>query len=877
MIFLSFYYRLVVDFFKLNIACYRIVKRRRFIYMREKDGNKKDQTAAVKNGFDKWRIKFKGMSSEDIRKGFLNNLEYNISKDRFTFTLYDQFLSLAYTVRERLIERWISSHQHYHAVNAKRIYYLSMEFLLGRLLSDNIMNLGITEECEQAMKDLGLNIEDIYDQEHDAGLGNGGLGRLAACFLESMATREYPSVGYGIRYDFGIFNQKIVNGYQHELPELWLQYRNPWEIERPEYKVTIKYYGRTVNYTDSNGFNRVKWIDTENIFALPYDIPIAGFRVNTVNTLRLWSARAAEEFNLQYFNSGDYIGACNDKINSENISKVLYPNDNNISGRELRLKQQYFFSSASLQDIIRRFRAGNKDFKDFPEKAAIQLNDTHPSIAIAELMRLLVDEYYVDWDEAWDIVTRTFAYTNHTLMPEALEKWPVSLMQKLLPRLMEIIFEINARFLRQVSYKFPGDIDRLRRMSIIEEGPEKQVRMAYLAIVGSHSVNGVSELHTKLLTEGLVRDFYEMWPHKFNNKTNGITPRRWLYKSNRPLKNLICKTIGKGWPSNLYELKKLEEYVNDNSFLLEWQKAKLEAKKIFAEKIKKWEGIIINPDMMFDVQVKRIHEYKRQLLKLFHCIYLYIKIKEGAAKHITPRTVLFGGKAAPGYYMAKMIIKFINNVAGVINNDPDIQNTLRIHFLPNYRVTLAEYVIPAADLSEQISTAGTEASGTGNMKFALNGGLTVGTMDGANIEIAEAVGKENMFIFGLNAQEVEHLRNTGYNPWDYYNNDAELKKVIDLINSGFFCPEEPHLFKPIMDSLLQGGDRYMVLADFRSYIDCQNKLELLYRENRTKWTQMSIINVANMGRFSSDRTVEEYAREIWKVDPLKIDLDNGRI
>ena len=841
--------------------------------MQKKENKNKDEKELRKNGFFNWLIHFKGMSSEEIRKGFLNNLEYNIAKDRFSFTLYDQFLGLSYTVRERLIERWIASHQHYHAENAKRIYYLSMEFLLGRLLSDNIMNLGIIDECEKAMNDLDLNIEDIFDQEHDAGLGNGGLGRLAACFLESMATKQYPSVGYGIRYDFGIFNQKIINGYQHELPELWLQYRNPWEIERPEYKVTIKYFGKTIYYNDTNNINRVKWIDTEDIFALPYDIPIPGYAVNTVNTLRLWSARAAEEFNLQYFNSGDYIGACNEKLSSENISKVLYPNDNNISGRELRLKQQYFFSSASLQDIIRRFRSSNPDFKSFPEKAAIQLNDTHPAIAIAELMRLLVDEYYIDWEKAWDIVTQTFAYTNHTLMPEALEKWPVGMMRNLLPRLMEIIFEINARFLRQVSYKFPGDVDRLRRISIIEEGDEKQVRMAYPAIVGSHSVNGVSKLHTRLLEQGLVRDFYEMWPHKFNNKTNGITQRRWLFKSNRPLKTLICKTIGNSWTNNLFDLKKLESYIDDRSFLQQWQKAKLDAKKIFVDKIIKWEGIRLDPSMMFDVQIKRIHEYKRQLLKVFHCIHLYNAIKSGSFKTITPRTVLFGGKAAPGYYMAKMIIKFINNVAGVINNDPEMHDYLRMHFLPNYRVTLAEYVIPAADLSEQISTAGTEASGTGNMKFALNGALTVGTMDGANIEISEAVGTENMFIFGMNTKEVEQLRNKGYNPWDYYNSDAELKQVIDLISSGFFSPEEPHLFMPVVDSLLKHGDRYMILADFRSYIDCQNTLERLYREDRTQWTRMSIYNVANMGNFSSDRTIDEYAKEIWRVTPFKIDLD----
>ena len=589
------------------------------------------------------------------------------------------------------------------------------------------------------------------------------------------------------------------------------------------------------------------------------------------------SRRAAEEFNFQYFNSGDYIGACNEKLTSENISKVLYPNDNNFSGRELRLKQQYFFSSASLQDIIRRFRSGGTDFSDFPEKVAIQLNDTHPAISIAELMRLLVDEYCVEWDKAWCIVTHTFAYTNHTLMPEALEKWPVSLMRNLLPRLMEIIFEINARFLRHVSYKFPGDTDRLRRMSIIEEGHEQQVRMAYLAIAGSHSVNGVSRLHTQLLENGLVRDFFEMWPEKFNNKTNGITQRRWLYKSNKPLRLLLRETIGDAWTKNLFELKKLESFVNDRDFIDKWKKAKIQAKTIFIEKLKKWEGIELDPNMMFDVQVKRIHEYKRQLMKVLHGIYLYTKIKKNGPNQICPRVILFGGKAAPGYYMAKSIIKFINNVAGVINNDPAINGNLRMYFLPNYRVTLAESLIPAADLSEQISTAGTEASGTGNMKFALNGALTIGTMDGANIEMSEAIGRENMFIFGLTTQEVETVKKQGYRPTDFYNSDADLKEVLDLISSGFFSPEEPHLFRPIVDSLLKHGDNYLVLADFRSYIDCQNRLERIYHQDRAHWMKMSIKNVANMGYFSSDRAIKEYTEEIWNVKPVHVDLDGQKL
>ena len=825
-----------------------------------------------KDMLEKWHVLYKGMSAEDIRRGFLNNLEYNLAKDKFSLTHYDQFLSMSYTIRERLIERWIASRQQYHKHNVKRIYYLSMEFLLGRLLADNTMNLKLTEECNEATRELGLNFEEMLDQEHDAGLGNGGLGRLAACYLDSMASLQLPAVGYGIRYDFGIFNQKIINGTQHETPEYWLQYRNPWEVERPEYKVTIKYYGKTMHYNDQAGHSRIAWIDTDDVIALPYDIPIPGYGVNNVNTLRLWSARAAEEFKLQFFNNGDYIGACEDKISSENISKVLYPNDNNVSGRELRLKQQFFFSSASLQDIIRRYLQANSDFTAFADKVAIQLNDTHPAISIVELMRLLLDEHKLGWNESWDIVSRTFAYTNHTLMPEALEKWAVSLMKNLLPRHMEIIYEINARFLRQVSYKYPGDLERLKNMSLIEEGGEPQVRMAYLAIVGSHSVNGVSQLHTQLLTSGLVKDFYDMWPFKFNNKTNGVTQRRWLYKANPGLRQLINSKIGNGWTTNLNELKKLTKLADDKAFQKQWQEAKLNAKKAFVEKIKKWEGYRLNPNMFYDVQIKRIHEYKRQLLVLLHCIHMYEEIKHGHTKNFVPRTVMFGGKAAPGYFMAKLIIKFINSVANVINNDPDTKGLLEVYFLPNYRVSLAEFVIPAADLSEQVSTAGTEASGTGNMKFALNGALTVGTMDGANIEIREEVGDDNIFIFGLLAKEVDEIKAKGYNPWDYYNRSPNLKRVIDLISSGFFSPEEPQMFMPLYDSLLNQGDRYMILADFDSYIECQNRISTIYRDDQTEWTKMSILNVANMGKFSSDRAIKEYADEIWNVKPIDIEL-----
>jgi glycogen phosphorylase len=832
-----------------------------------------DKIRKVDQNNKNWSVHFKGMEVENVRLGFLNNLEYNLAKDKYSLTPYSQFLSMAYTVRDRLIERWIISKQQYHEQNVKRVYYMSMEFLMGRLLSNNIMSLGMFDSCMKSMKDLGLDIEDIIDQEFDAGLGNGGLGRLAACFLDSMASIELPAVGYGILYEFGIFNQKIINGQQMEYPEQWLQHTNPWVMERPEYKVPIKYYGKTLYHQDAQGKHQVSWVDTDEVIALPFDVPVPGFHNNTVNTLRLWSARAAHEFNFQYFNSGDYIGACQDKLTSENISKVLYPNDNNHSGKELRLKQQHFFTSASLQDIIRRFMANNTDLRTFPDKVAIQLNDTHPAIAIVELMRLLVDEHGISWDEAWDIAVNTFAYTNHTLMPEALEMWPVSLMKTLLPRHMEIIYEINSKFLRQVSYKYPGDVDRLRDMSLIEEGTEPKVRMAYLAIVGSHSVNGVSELHTKLLENGLVKSFYDMWPEKFNNKTNGITQRRWLNTANRPLSSLISSSIGDGWIKNLMELKKLVPLADDAEFRKRWLSVKSDNKNRFAQVLRKWENIRLNPDTLFDAQVKRIHEYKRQTLKILHCIAMYNELKAGRKKDFVPRTVLFAGKAAPGYYMAKLLIKFINNVAGVINGDPDSHGLLEVHFVPNYRVSLAEQLTPAAEVSEQISTAGTEASGTGNMKFALNGAITIGTMDGANIEIWEEVGDENIFIFGLRATEVDELRAKGYNPWDYYHKSELLKKVMDLIATGFFSPEEPQLFRPIYDSLLNGGDRYMVMADFDSYVNCQKKLMDSYRD-RDRWARMSILNVANMGRFSSDRTIQQYAEDIWKVKPIPIKLDS---
>jgi len=819
-----------------------------------------------------WTLPLRQMSPENIRRGFLNNLEYILAKNRFTMTDYDKFLSLSYTVRERLIERWILTRREYHRQDVKRIYYLSMEFLMGRLLSNNTMNLGLNNACTKAMQSLGLDSETIAEQECDAGLGNGGLGRLAACFLDSMATLELPAVGYGILYEFGIFNQKIVNGYQVEYPEQWLENSNPWLLERPEFKVSIQYFGKTVHRVDAHGNMQISWEDADEVIAIPFDMPIPGYGNNTVNTLRLWAARAAHEFNFEYFNSGDYIGACQDKITSENISKVLYPNDNNHSGRELRLKQQHFFTSASLQDIVRRYLRNHTDFSVFSDKVAIQLNDTHPAIAIVELMRQLMDIHNVAWDEAWNIVQKTFAYTNHTLLPEALEKWPVSLMKWMLPRHLEIIYEINSRFLRMVSYRYPGNVEKLRDMSLIEEGQEPSVRMAYLAIVASHSVNGVSELHTKLLANGLVRNFYELWPEKFNNKTNGITQRRWLYTANQSLASLISENIGDGWVKNCSELSKLVPYANNPDFCKKWRDIKYANKLRFAATIRRRNDIIINPDTLFDVQVKRMHEYKRQVLNIMHCIALYNDLKAGNTANFTPRTVLIAAKAAPGYTMAKLIIKFINSVADVINNDPDTRGLLEIHFLPNYQVSLAESLIPAADISEQISTAGTEASGTGNMKFALNGALTIGTMDGANIEMLEEVGSENIFIFGLRSHEIQSIRDKGYNPWDYYYGNDRLRAVLDLIEKGFFSPEEPALFKPIYNALLNDGDHYMVLADFGAYASCHADIIKAYAD-RDRWTKMSILNVAHMGKFSSDRTIQQYSDEIWHAKPVTVPLN----
>ncbi|MBM4055347.1 MAG: glycogen/starch/alpha-glucan phosphorylase [Planctomycetes bacterium] len=808
-----------------------------------------------------------------LQKSFANHLECSLAKDTYSATKLDLYKSIAYTVRDRLVERWIATQQAYYDNDAKRVYYLSLEFLMGRSLGNNLVNLNFLDECHKALHELGYDLEELCEMEEDAGLGNGGLGRLAACFLDSMATLELPAYGYGIRYEYGIFLQKITNGYQVEMPENWLRYGNPWEIDRPEHMYPVKFYGKVREYTDENGVLKTEWTDTQIIMAMAYDTPISGYCNNTVNNLRLWSARSSREFDLELFNEGNYFKAVEEKQRSETISKVLYPSDNVHEGKKLRLKQQYFFVSATLQDIIRRYKKMNASFDAFPDKVAIHLNDTHPAIAIAEIMRIFIDIEGLPWEKAWDITVRTFAYTNHTILPEALEKWCINLIGTLLPRHLKIIYEINSRFLESVKNKYPDDVDRLRRMSLIEEGHEKHIRMSHLAIVGSHSINGVAALHTEILKTNVFRDFYEFYPERFNNKTNGITQRRWLKKCNPALSQLIIDTIGDGWLKNLDDLKKLMPFASNKEFCETWRRIKKTNKIKFAQYIKQTTGIVVNTDSLFCCQIKRIHEYKRQLLNIMHAIFLYSSLKNNSCKNHVPRTILFGGKAAPGYFMAKLIIKLINSVADVINNDPDIGDNLKAVFLPNYQVSMAEHIIPAADLSEQISTSGTEASGTGNMKFALNGALTIGTLDGANIEIMNEVGSENIFIFGLTEKEVEHIKMRGYNPYEYYLSNTALKTVIDMIANGHFSSSNSSLFTPITDSLLK-NDPYMVLADFASYINTQMMVSKSYL-TQDEWTKKSILNVARMGKFSSDRTIREYAGDIWNVKPVTVKLNGS--
>ncbi len=811
-----------------------------------------------------WITVKREMSRQGLEISFKDSRQYNLAKDQFTATKHDNFMALALAVRDRLVERWIMTQQKYHKQNLKRVYYLSMEFLIGRLLSSNLLNLGLLEEAEEALQDMGFDLNEMEKEEPDAGLGNGGLGRLAACFLDSMATLGIPAHGYGIRYDYGIFHQRIIDGKQIECPDEWLKKGYPWEFARPEYTVKVRFYGKTQVFFDRNGKLRIRWGDTKDVLAVPYDIPVPGYKNDVINTLRLWSARSAEEFDFEYFNDGDYEKAVYDQVFSENISKVLYPNDIIIQGKELRLKQEYFFTAAAISDIIRRFKAENKDFFQLPEKAVIQLNDTHPALGIVELMRILVDEEELDWNDAWDITTRMFAYTNHTIMPEALEKWPVPLLEKLLPRHLGLIYEINQRFLREVANSYPWDKLRLGRMSIIEESDPKMVRMANLCIAGSFSVNGVSPLHSELLKTRVFKDFYDVWPEKFNNKTNGITQRRWLKKSNPGLSNLISEHIGNKWVTDLFELNKLLSLKDDKIFQEKWRQVKADNKIFLANYIKKSMHLTVDPTSLFDIHVKRIHEYKRQLLFGLYIISQYLRIKEDPHAIITPRTFIFGGKAAPGYMMAKLIIKFINRIAEIINNDRGVENIFNVVFLENYGVSLAEKIFPASDLSEQISTAGTEASGTGCMKFMLNGALTMGTLDGANIEIKNAVGEENIFIFGLRAEEVKGLKDSGYNPRDYINRSPLLKEVFDLIQSHFFSPLDPELFEPLINNLLE-QDPFLVCADFDAYCQTQKAVSEEYQNDRTGWTRKSIINTANSGAFSSDVAIKNYAQEIWKV------------
>lgn len=812
-----------------------------------------------------------GMSIAAIKRALADNLYYIQGKDEQFATIYDYYMALAYTVRDRLVYRRIKTAQTYFEKDLKTVYYLSAEFLIGRLLINNLVNLGLYDPITEVLKESGLSLDDLLEREEEPGLGNGGLGRLAACFMDSLATLEIPAMGYGIRYEFGIFDQVISDGWQIEHPDNWLRFGNPWEIARPDYMVEVKLGGHTEAYTDSEGHYRVRWMPRITVYGTPYDTPVPGYGCNTVNTLRLWAARAGQDFDLHVFNAGDYTQAVAAKTFSENISKVLYPNDHTPQGKELRLQQQYFFVACSLQDIIRLYLRKHDSFDEFPDKVAIQLNDTHPAIGVAELMRLLVDEYNLEWNKAWDITHRTFAYTNHTLLAEALERWPVSLFGRLLPRHLEIIYQINYYFLDEVRLKYNGDAGKLMRMSLIEEGQEKQIRMAHLACVGSHTVNGVAALHTTLIKQELMRDFYQLWPEKFQNKTNGITPRRWLLLSNPVLSGLITEKIGDRWITNLDELKKLEAFVDDPSFRSRWHEIKHQNKQHLVDYVLRHNDISINVDSLFDVQIKRIHEYKRQILAVMHVITLYNRIKANPALDIVPRTIIFGGKAAPGYFMAKMAIKLINSVADVVNNDPDVAGRIKVVFLANYSVSLGHLAYPAADLSEQISTAGKEASGTGNMKFALNGALTIGTLDGANVEIREEVGAENFFLFGLTAQEVMNLRAKGYKPLDYYGSNPELKQVIDQLASGFFAPREPGLFMSIVESLLN-QDEYMLLADYQAYVDCQERVSHAFQD-QDNWTRMSILNVARIGKFSSDRTIADYCQEIWQVAPVHIDLD----
>jgi len=808
-------------------------------------------------------------SAESMKESILHQLMFSLAHDVPSATKRDWWLSTAKAVQERIIERMIATQSAHNQQDVRRVYYLSLEFLMGRLFSNSLYNAGIHGETQQALKELGLDLDELRGEEYDMGLGNGGLGRLAACFLDSLATLDYPAIGYGIHYEFGLFRQEFSNGHQIELPDDWMRFGTPWEIVRPEYTQIVELFGHVENIFDDKGNYVPRWVNTTKIIGVPYDIPIPGYGTTTVNFLRLWESRPSEKINLEAFNRGGYSEALAAKTQSETVSKVLYPNDKTEAGKELRLIQQYFFVSCSIRDIIRRYLRSGRELKDLSSKVAMQLNDTHPAVAVVELMRILHDEKEMPWDEAWAIVTQVFAYTNHTLLPEALEKWSVPLFQKVLPRHLQLIFEINKRFLETVEAAYPGDAHKKQSMSLIEEGGTQMIRMAHLAVVGSHSVNGVAALHTELLKRHLFADFNLFYPGKFNNKTNGITPRRWLQASNPRLSSLITSKIGDSWVKHQEELRKLEQWAEDPSFQNDFMEVK-HANKVDLAKIILMEcGVTVNPSALFDVQIKRLHEYKRQHLNLLHILALYRRILQNPKMDVVPRVFVFAAKAAPGYDLAKCIIKAINSVGAKINSDPRVGDKLKVVFLPNYRVSLASRIIPAADLSEQISTAGKEASGTGNMKLALNGALTIGTLDGANVEILEEVGAENIFIFGMTVDQVEALWAKGYHPYEYYQADDELRAVVDWIGSNYFTPDEPGVLAPLKHSLLGGGDPFMCLADFRAYSDAQLKVDEAYRD-KARWAKMAILNTARMDKFSSDRTINEYAREIWKLPPVSV-------
>jgi len=808
-----------------------------------------------------------------IKQALSNHLVFSSFKTDETATLRDWYDSAAHTVRDHVVERWVRTASAYNDEDPKRIYYLSLEFLIGRMMSNAALNLGINDELDKGLKSLGHRLEEVVEMEHDAALGNGGLGRLAACFLDSMATMDIPATGYGIRYEYGMFKQTLEHGQQVENPDNWLRFHNIWEFQRPESAYTIKFYGKVVHTNTEEGAHS-HWVDEQHVVAMAYDVPVPGYGTDTVNTLRLWSAKATEEFDLGQFNQGNYEQSVEARNDSETISKVLYPNDASASGRELRLKQQYFFVSASIQDILRRFLAtrelkSKKDWSALPDKVAIQLNDTHPSIGVAEMMYQLVDLHGLDWHFAWGLVQKVFAYTNHTLMPEALETWSLELFGRLLPRHLEIIYRINYEFLQMVNHQFPGDNALLQRVSIIDEANGKRIRMAHLAVIGSHTVNGVAALHSELLKTTLFADFHKIYPKKLTNVTNGITPRRWLNQANPELTSLISKAIGTGFQKELTKLIKLAPLADDKDFRKAFRLVKKHNKQRLANQIALLTGVKLNTDALFDVQIKRIHEYKRQLLNVLHIITMYNRIRKGEAKNITPRAVIFGGKAAPGYWMAKLIIRLINDVAEVINNDPAVGDKLKVVFYPNYEVSAAELLFPGSDLSEQISTAGTEASGTGNMKMALNGALTIGTLDGANVEIKEEVGDDNIFIFGLTTPEVASTKANGYNPWDFYHANSALKEVLDMIANGYFSAHEPGRYQAIFDNLMNNGDHYLLLADYASYIAKQEEVSQVYQDQE-EWSRRAILNVARVAKFSSDRTIGEYAEKIWNVKSFKI-------